>query len=302
MVHRLARARRRTLFLTARALVRRAGFDGIRRAGAWVGRVHYLIDGKSRRACRAGIAALLDRPPDDPLVTDTLREAYRINTIAVLEVLSMVDVKLDAARLNARCRVDGLGHLAAARQGRGAILLATHSGNSLLLAAQLAAAGCPVTVVYRQARMMSMQFFAEGLPRYGIDAILANEGFRAYARMLDALRHNRVLFAMMDQGVREAETGVPLRFLGKDMPMPGGVVQLARQSRAPILPVDSLAADPLWHFAIGQRLVLQPGGSLEEDTAEILRHVEQQILAHPELWSWHQRRWRDHPLAGVRAA
>ena len=86
-----------------------------------------------------------------------------------------------------------------------------------------------------------MQFFAEGLPRYGIDGILANEGFRAYARMVDALRHNRILFAMMDQGVKKAETGVPMRFLGKDMPMPGGVMQLARQTRAPIVPVVALA-------------------------------------------------------------
>jgi lauroyl/myristoyl acyltransferase len=29
----------------------------------------------------------------------------------------------------------------------------------------------------------------------------------------------------------------------------------------------------------------------------VLRHVEQQIMAHPELWSWHQRRWRNFALA-----
>jgi KDO2-lipid IV(A) lauroyltransferase len=176
-------------------------------------------------------------------------------------------------------------------------LLATHSGNSLLLAAQLADSGLPVTIVYRQARMMSLQFFVDGLPRYGFEGILANEGFKAYARMIDSLRHNRILFAMMDQGVKKAETGVPLRFLGKDMPMPGGVVQLARQTRAPILPVTTLAADPLWRFAIGPRLQLVPGGSIEQDTAEVLQHVEAQILAHPELWSWQHRRWRNFPVA-----
>jgi lauroyl/myristoyl acyltransferase len=287
--------RRRALFLGVRALVRRAGFDGLRPLGARLARLHYHLDGRTRRACLAGIAALQGRPSGDPVVVATLREAYRVNTIAVLEVLSMVDEKLDATRLRERCRVDGLGHLMAARQGRGAILLATHSGNSLLLAAQLAEAGWPVTVVYRHARMMSEQFFARGLPRYGIDGILANEGFRAYARMLDALRKDRVLFAMVDQGVKEAETGVPLRFLGKDMPMPGGVVQLARTSRAPILPVIALAADPVWHFAVDPPLHLPPGGSIEEDTGKVLRHVEEQVLAHPELWSWHQRRWRKFP-------
>jgi KDO2-lipid IV(A) lauroyltransferase len=297
VAHRLARARRRSLFLFARWLVRRTGFDGIRRTGAWVGRLHHLFSPGTRRACRAGIAAVLGRQAGDPGVARILREAYRINTIAVLEVLSMVDARLDAARLRSRCRVDGLEHLAAARQGRGAILLATHSGNSLLLAAQLADAGVPVTVVYRHARMMSAEFFATGLPRYGIDGILANEGFKAYARMVDALRKDRVLFAMVDQGVKQAETGVPMRFLGKDMPMPGGVIQLSRSTRAPMLPVTAVAADPVWHFAIEPPLVLPPGGSIEEDTAKVMRHVEAQILAHPELWSWQHRRWRKYPLA-----
>jgi KDO2-lipid IV(A) lauroyltransferase len=79
--------------------------------------------------------------------------------------------------------------------------------------------------------------------------------------------------------------------------MPGGVVQLARQTRSPILPVVSLAADPVWQFAIEPRILLTPGGSIEADTAEVLRHVEGDIRAHPELWSWHQRRWRKYPIA-----
>src|SRR5690606_22936236 len=231
----------------------RSGFDGLRQLGARMGRLHYALGGRIGRACLEGIAALQGKTPDDPADERTLREAYRVNTIAVLEVLSMVDRKLDPERLRASCRVDGMEHLEAARNGRGAILLATHSGNSLLLAAQLAEAGVPVTVVYRHARMMSQSFFATGLPRYGIHGILANEGFKAYARMVDALRKNGVVFAMVDQGVKEAETGVPVRFLGKDMPMPGGVVQLARTSRPPILPVTALAAAP-----VGPRRIQAP--------------------------------------------
>lgn len=280
----------------ARWLIRQLGFDSARRLGASLGALQYRLDAETRRRCLADIADLTGRETATE-VEGVLRNAYRVNTIAVLEVLSMVDRKLDADRLRSRCRVDGLDVLESALSGRGAILLATHSGNSLLLAAQLADAGWPVTVVYRHARMMSVEFFAEGLPRYGIQGILANEGFKAYARMVDALRHNRILFAMMDQGVKQAETGMPLRFLGKDMPMPGGVTQLARQTRAPILPVVTLAADPVWHFAIQPRIAFQPGGTIEEDTGVMLRHVEQQILAHPELWSWHQRRWRNFPLA-----
>jgi lauroyl/myristoyl acyltransferase len=294
----LRRAQRRLLFLVMRSVMRCCGFGSARRIGAWLGAAHYALGAATRRICLEGLAALQGRSVNDPQVKRTLRNAYRVNTRAVLEVLSMVDRRLPASQLHACCRVDGLEHLEAARTGRGAILLATHSGNSLLLAAQLADRGWPLTVVYRRSPMMSMQFFADGLPRYGMQGILANEGFRAYAGMMDALRHDRVLFAMMDQGVVQDETGMTQRFLGKDMPMPGGVVQLARQVRSPLLMVEPLAADPVWHFAIHPRLALSPGGTVEEDTAEILRHVEAQILAHPDLWSWHQRRWREFPLAG----
>jgi lauroyl/myristoyl acyltransferase len=27
-----------------------------------------------------------------------------------------------------------------------------------------------------------------------------------------------------------------------------------------------------------------------------MRHVESQILAYPQLWSWQHRRWRKYPL------
>lgn len=290
------RARRRWLFLTARSLMRASGFGAAKHLGAWMGALHYLFGATERRACLHDLAVLLNRKPGDAQVERLLREAYRVNTVAVLEVLSMVDRQLDQKTLEASCRVEGLEHLEAARTGRGAILLATHSGNGLLMAAQLAGRGLPVTVVYRHARMMSMQFFAEGLPRYGIDGILANEGFRAYARMVDALRHNRILFAMVDQGVKKAETGVTMNFLGKQMPMPGGVMQLARQARAPIVPVVAVGADPVWQFAIQPAMSFLPGGTLEEDMAEVLRETERQILERPQLWSWQQRRWRDFPM------
>jgi KDO2-lipid IV(A) lauroyltransferase len=293
----IARVRRRTIFLVLRWLLRCTGFGGARKLGAFFGALNYRLDGRTRRICLDGVAAVLKLGADDPRVCRTVRSAFRVNTIGVMEVLSMVDRKLDSQHLHRLCKVDGIENLHAARKGGGAILLATHSGNSLLMAAQLAEQGMPITIVYRQSPMMSPEFIAEGLAHYGFDGIAANGGFRAYARMLDGLRHNRVLFAMMDDGVRRSdEDGLPLRFLGKDMRMPGGVVQLARQSRAPILPVSSLAADPAWHFRIEPRLTLVPGGTIEEDLATVLHYVEGQIMAHPELWSWHQRRWRKHPL------
>lgn len=293
----IRRLRRRATFLAVRSLVRLVGFDGCRRLGSFFGSLQYLLLVSLRRRVGADLAALLGCDPHGGRVGSTLRSAYRVNTIGVLEVASMADRRLDTKRFYQRCRVDGIDNLTAARTGRGVIMLATHSCNSLLVLAQLADQGWPLTVVYRRSPSMPTNFDQNVLDNYGLEGVAAEDGLRSYVGMMDALRRNRVLFAMMDHGVSRADTGVMLRFLGKDMPMPGGIVQLARQTRAPIVPLTAMAIDPRWHFRIEPALQLDPGGSFEQDAAAVMRHVEGQILAHPELWSWPHRRWSKFPLA-----
>lgn len=294
---RIRRLRRRTTFLVARWMVRLVGFDSCRPLGKIFGALQYFLLVSRRRRSMADLAAVLGCDPDDPRVSSTLRSAYRVNTTGALEVASMVDRKLDSARIYQRCRVDGIENLTAARAGRGAIMLATHSCNSLLALAQLADQGWPLTIVYRRSPSIPPEFSLEGLRNYGFEGAAAEDGLKSYLGMVDALRRDRVLFAMMDHGTTKAESGVQLRFLGKDMPMPGGIIQLARQTRAPIVPLTAVAIDPVWHFRIEPALRIDPGGSFEEDAAAVMKHVEGQILAHPDLWSWPHRRWRKYPIA-----
>ena len=70
------------------------------------------------------------------------------------------------------------------------------------------------------------------------------------AEMLKALKQGRIVFLMLDQGVKKAKDGIVHRFLGKDMPMSAGPAQLARAARAPVLPLATTAATPLWRFAL----------------------------------------------------
>jgi lauroyl/myristoyl acyltransferase len=275
----LRRARRRALFITARQLVRASGFRRLRPLGRFIGDLQYLFGGRTRRRCLADMAQLLQRSVDDPLVANHLRASYRTYAMAVLQVMAMCDRKLPLDLLSAECRTDGLEHLQAAlARGKGAILLAKHAGNSLLLPAQLASAGLPMTVVYRQALMMSNEFFAEGLPRYGIEGIAANDGAKAYVRMRRAIKNNRVVFVMIDQGVKAAKDGVPMRFLGKDMPMPAGPAQLARHTGAPVFPLDTLETEPVWHFLVEPAVQFKPGSTLEEDLEQLVRLTERQLV------------------------
>ncbi len=294
----LRRRKRRFIFLLMRQLTRFNGYSGARRIGKRVADFHFRFAWRERRRCANDIALLFGRPAGDASVRELLHQAYRVTTVAVLETLAMFDHRLDDDVLNAQCEVHGIEHLRTALgAGRGAILLAAHMGNGAILAARLARAGFPVSVVYRQARMMSAGFFERGLPLYGIEGILANAGIRAYSWMLDALRRGRIVFMMMDQGTKTTEDGIVMRFLGKDMPMPAGPVQLARHSGAPMLPLWTTAAEPVWTFTIGTPVRREPGSTLETEVEHLVRLTEQHILKYPHLWSWHHRRWKKFPMA-----
>lgn len=295
---RIRRKRKRLLFLAARTLTRLVGFARVRGLGQLLGELQYRWSWRKRARQAHDLAVVLGKRPGDADVETTLRQAYRVNTAAVLEILAMFDRRQDAALLDSRCEIEGIEHLQAAlAKGRGAILLPSHAGNGAALALRLANQGRTVSVVYKQSRMMTAGFFERGFTLYGIEGILANEGIKAYGKMLGALRKGRILFVMLDQGTKLSQDGLMLRFLGKDMAISAGPAQLARHSNAPVLPVATLAAEPAWRFRIETPITRVPGASLEADTEQLVRVTESLVLQRPHLWSWQHRRWRNFPLA-----
>lgn len=295
----LRRWRRRALFLGLRKLLGIIGFRHARTLGSVLGNLQFWLYWRQRHRLQGEVAQALGRTANDPAVRAILQESYRVNNGALTEVMAMFDQQQTAQTLAARCELEGLAHLQAAMsQGRGAIVLANHTGNASLAMIRVTQAGWPVSLLYRKARMMSDDFFQNGLERYGIQAILANGGIRAYGQMLAALKQGRVLFLMMDQGLKRPEDGVMQRFLGKDVPMPAGPAQLARVSRAPVLPMVALEATPVWRFAIEPPVQIGQG-PLEVDVDFLTRLTEQQILQRPHLWSWHHRRWSRLPVTAT---
>jgi KDO2-lipid IV(A) lauroyltransferase len=162
-----------------------------------------------------------------------MREAYRINDAAVLEVLKMLDRRPGPGDAAGAVEVDGIA-LPSQRRSKPAAApscsrptRATAPCSSI----RLAAAGIPVSMVFRESRMMDAGLFERGLSFYWRRGILATDGLKAYGRMLGALRSNRVGLHHGRSGRQEGARRHGLRFLGKDMPMPAGPAQLARHRR-----------------------------------------------------------------------
>ncbi|MCC7082017.1 MAG: lysophospholipid acyltransferase family protein [Burkholderiales bacterium] len=293
----LRRGGRRILFVALEGVARVAGLRHAPMLGKVIGELEYRIAWRRRQRCAHDMALALGRPVGDARVAMQLRHAHHINAQAAIEILALLAQPHDARMLWSRLVVAGEEHLQAAlAAGRGAILLGTHAGNGVLLAAGLAAAGWPMSVVYRQARMAPAGFLGRGFARYGIEAIAANEGLRAYGRMRTAVTSGRILFVTLDQGVKHPQDGITVRFLGKLMSLAAGPAQLARHTRAPVLPVLATGYDGAWQFRIEPALPSDAGG-LEAVIERLARASERQALLHPALWSWHHRRWRKLPLA-----
>ncbi len=51
---------------------------------------------------------------------------------------------------------------------------------------------------------------------------------------------------------------------------------------------------PGWSFRVGP--ALEAGDTLEQAGAAIAHAMDSHIRAHPHMWTWHHRRWRNYPF------
>lgn len=303
--------------MKARRLVRRGGFHLLRRGamlaardgmaglkvwGERFGRWHYRLGWRKRRNLIQQLQQLLgSEPGGEEKIQGLLREAYRINDRAILEIMAAYSGAVSPEQFSASVTVTGLEVLDEARaQQRGVVLLGLHSGNGVALAVHLGQLGYPVHVVYRESNKITQHFFRDGIQRQGLNAIPALPPAVGVRRMLSALKSGEILFILMDQGSKRG--GVPVHFLGKELRLPPGPVELARRTGAPIIPVVLDKVDPSWHFRLDQPVFMDRTRELDCEVKMIGDLMQQAILAQPQYWSWHQRRWWRHPFVAAPAA
>lgn len=293
-----------------RRIYRRAGFhllrglsrllalggpDWLRGAGQAFGTAHYRLGRTRRQALLKQMQILFPDQARAGGLASVLREAYRVNDRAILEIMAAYGGGLSPAITASLCRVEALAHLdqALSRQ-RGVVLLGMHMGNGVALAIHLAQQGYPVSVVYRESNKISPDFFRDGIRRQGLAAIGAKPAAAGFRRMLKALQGNGILFILMDQASKQ--TGVPTDFLGKRLQMPPGPAELARRTGAAVVPALLEAVGDQWHFRLDQPISLDRTRPLEQDVKILVECMESHIRARPQWWTWHQRRWWRHPF------
>ncbi len=281
-----------TLYLRIR---RGAGLATIQRDGDRMGRWHYYLAISTRRKLKRQIARLFETRPDDPHIAALLQQAWRINDRAILEVVAKAYGVISADELVDSVAVTGMQPLIETiESGDGAVLLGMHSGNALALLFKLARLGLPISVVANQPRRMVDGFFEDFFSGSTVEVIRARPESRAFLKLNKAVKRGRAVYIPIDQMHKRG--GIPTRFLGKQVLMPGGAPALARRHGVPIFPVLLEAVEPRWHYRIGERVQLRDGQEPHQDIADLVAIIEGQIRLHPHFWSWHQRRWMRYPF------
>jgi len=262
------------------------GFARIRPVGRALGSIQYHLATRRRRRVQQQMDARIHG-----LDPKTLKTSYRENTRAVLEVLALYSRRRPDGTIRRACRITGLEHLQTLKTG--AILLGAHQGNGVLLPIRLAVEGYPVAVAIRESRKIPPGFFRKGLGRYGIRALDAASGTSGLKEMIRVLRKGYLLYILMDQGSKQG--GMAVEFLGRTMHVPAGPAVLARRCGVPVIPAAVTGADPVWSLKLSEPEFLperEPGAERDNrDVQQLADMTAEQIRNHPELWTWHHRRW-----------
>ncbi len=202
-------------------------------------------------------------------------------------------LKLDPERreeLQRRCRIHGMTHLnRVLKGGKGAILITPHLGPWEIAGARLASLGYRVhTVALEHPSPQVTKFFSSKRASWGIQDYPLGE---SVSKLLQALRDGEVVVLLIDR--RFSTRGVPLRFLGRDIPLPDGHIVLSMRTGSPLLPcwcyytddgsIEGYIEEPV---ELGGEEI-PPG----EIGARCLQRIEKYIRAHPEQWFAFDHLW-----------
>ncbi len=207
---------------------------------------------------------------------------------------------MSAQALRARTRVVGIELLeAAAREGRGVVVVSAHLGNWEVGGAAVAVRGHPMDIVVaRQRNQFFDRYLTRSRERLGFGIIPRGEARRG---VLESLREGRAVGIMGDQDARRA--GVFASFFGRPASTARGPAVLAMRAGADVITLFAIR-QPGWRPRYTVYLeplapaVRHGGGRPGRDkavaalTQAFTTRIEERVREYPAQYFWLHRRWK----------
>ena len=204
---------------------------------------------------------------------------------------------LNEKSIHDKVKVEGLEYLEAAyAQNKGVIMATGHYGNWELLGATVALHGYPMLSITRKQNNGHMDKLINEFRQMVGQQVTYNRGKHGLLAISRMLKEKHLLGVLYDQDTND--DGVTIDLFGKKSVIPMGAAALSRIYGSPILPIFlHNNADGTCTAKIYPPLYTPKTKDREQDYYEVTRKLvtilEQEIIAHPEMWFWVHDRWKD---------
>ena len=274
------------------AIVSLLPMSAVRRCGAMLGRIAYLVDGTHRRIALENLAAAFPSRPEAERRA-LARAMFAHFGSLLLELLKFSTYSPD--RMRAAIDVEGEERARQAYdQHRGVLFFTGHFGYWEIQALVEPLLGHPVSVLARPLDNARLHEMLERIRTKTGNSVIYRQG--AVRKVLRELAANHGVALLIDQHLHTPDA-IYVDFFRRPAATTSALAALALRTGAPVVPVFAL---PLPHGRY--RLVYEhPVDPPQTDTPDALRDftqrctdvLEMYVRRHPELWLWMHRRWRD---------
>ena len=178
--------------------------------------------------------------------------------------------------------------------GRGLVVAVPHMGNWELAGIALHSQGVEVMVLARKQKNPLMDAWINRI-RMSTGAEAIDTRSRAVADVVRKLQKERKVLALLPD-VRSKAGGIPVRYLGADIAVPGGAAHYAREAGVPIYVAEVVRRGWMRHeWRKTGRIEADPRLGEAEDRRRIMQYVMdrlgESVRAHPENYFWFNKRW-----------
>jgi len=259
----------------------------------WGGTAAFHLMPAVRAVVAANQAQVLGRPPEDPLVRASTREAFR--SYARYWFDSFDIVTWNDERIREAMPFEGLDVVQELlADGRGILAVVPHMGNWDAAGRALVAHGIRVFSVAERLRPEALfELFLRHRRELGMEIIgLVDDGDVARS-LTTALREGRFVALVADRDL--SGRGIEVEMFGAPRRLPAGPAVLALRSGAPVVVADIYETPDGWRCTLNPPIEPQASGDRRADvealTREIAERFERAIAAAPSAWHLFQPGW-----------
>jgi phosphatidylinositol dimannoside acyltransferase len=257
------------------------------------GRLFSRLAPGTRAVVAANQAQVLGRPPEDPLVQASTREAFALYGRYWFDTFNVLGWDDDAVA--AAFRFDGIEHVEKGlAEGNGVVIALPHTGNWDVGGRAMGLRVAPVVSVAEHLKPEPLfELFLQHRAQLGMEIIdLASD--HVGRQLTKKLEENRIVALVADRDLSGG--GVEVEMFGRTRRMPAGPALLSLSTGAPLIAGPTFTTKDGWVEVLSE-VSIEPTGRRKDDVRALTRALaasfERAIASAPSDWHLFQPGWED---------